>query len=399
MKSHPFNRFPTLLGVLFSLLCNSVHARTWTSTSGKTMEGELVRVQRGTAYLRVGERVGPIPIKGLSRPDQVFIEKWVTDQKMAQLTAKLDGLTSEQEAETSKAAESAPTGSIDTGLTDAEHPKSLAHIKSTLKAIQSQPGDSTDKGLQGAINNLNAYRYLCGLDYEVTLDETYSMKCTAAASICKALGRLSHGPENPGWEEDRYQLAREGAGRSNLMSGGSVSGSVHAYMNDSDSGNISELGHRRWCLNPRMGQTGFGSDDRYSAMWSMDGSNSKGSDLPFIAFPTPGYMPTDYFRKGYAWCVSLQKPAYKYPDALTPENVKVYKIRWNETRPRPGEQPLKLSFFNYSRAGYGIPCCIIFKPEGVEVEHRDRYWVEIDGIEKTNGINTKIEYLVDFTRI
>jgi hypothetical protein len=388
-----------IISCIVLTLSSAAYARTWTSTTGKTLEADLVRIQSGKAYLRFGKKIAPLPISGLSKKDQIYIKNWITEQKMAQLSSELGEITTDQEAEQAAAEAMVLSTPIDGGVTDKEHPKSLDHIKRTIKAIQDRRGDSTDRELQGAINNLNSYRFICGLDFAVTLDASYNQSCTAAAQICNAIGKLSHGPDNPGWEEDRYQEARKGCGRSNLSMGSSVSGSVHSYMNDSDPGNITALGHRRWCLNPTMGKTGFGSDDRYSAMWSMDRSNSDPGEIDFIAFPTPGYMPTDYFKPHYAWSVTLHKSAYKIPDSLTAANVKVYKIRSNETRPRPGDQPLELNYFNYDRAGFGIANCIIFRPDGIDVEHRDRYWVEIDGVEKQNGINTTIEYLVDFTRI
>jgi hypothetical protein len=84
---------PVLLGLLLlGTVCSYCSARTWTSTTGKTLEGDLVRVQSGKAYIRAGKRVGAVPIKGLSRSDQAFIKKWITDQQLARLSSKLEGL-------------------------------------------------------------------------------------------------------------------------------------------------------------------------------------------------------------------------------------------------------------------------------------------------------------------
>jgi hypothetical protein len=44
-------------------------------------------VQSGKAYIRAGKRVGAVPIKGLSRSDQAFIKKWITDQQLARLSS------------------------------------------------------------------------------------------------------------------------------------------------------------------------------------------------------------------------------------------------------------------------------------------------------------------------
>ncbi len=68
-------------------VCSYCSARTWTSTTGKPLEGDLVRVQSGKAYIRAGKRVGAVPIKGLSRSDQAFIKKWITDQQLARLSS------------------------------------------------------------------------------------------------------------------------------------------------------------------------------------------------------------------------------------------------------------------------------------------------------------------------
>ena len=79
---------PVLLGLLLlGTACSFCSARTWTSTSGKTLEGDLLRVQSGKAYIRAGKRVGAVPIKGLSRSDQAFIKKWLTDQQLARLSS------------------------------------------------------------------------------------------------------------------------------------------------------------------------------------------------------------------------------------------------------------------------------------------------------------------------
>ena len=137
-----------------------------------------------------------------------------------------------------------------------------------------------------ALRLLMAYRFLCGVPYEdLQLDWNYTAHAVAGARILNVIGKLTHGPENPGWPEADYQLAKKGCGSSNISSSSSLTKSVNMFMNDSDKSNISRLGHRRWCLNPQMQRTGFGSFGKFSAMWSFDNSRQEKPDYDYIAFP------------------------------------------------------------------------------------------------------------------
>lgn len=63
----------TIVGLAFSS-----SARTWTSSDGKTVEADLVRVHDGKAYLRPDGRTKlyPFEISKLSETDQSFIEAY-----------------------------------------------------------------------------------------------------------------------------------------------------------------------------------------------------------------------------------------------------------------------------------------------------------------------------------
>ena len=55
--------------------------------------------------------------------------------------------------------------------------------------------------------------------------------------------------------------------------------------------NTPSLGHRRWCIFPRLADTGFGHVGRGGAMWSLSRNNA--SEPDFVAYPAPGPFPTD----------------------------------------------------------------------------------------------------------
>ena len=124
------------------------------------------------------------------------------------------------------------------------------------------PGSLTDETLNSALTTLNIVRYIAGLNYNVTLDSSYNEQSQAAALINQINGILSHSPTRPdGMSDSLYSLANTGCRHTNLAVGSANLNTciVNSWMNDSSASNISHVGHRSWCLNPKMGKTGFGA--------------------------------------------------------------------------------------------------------------------------------------------
>ena len=241
---------------------------------------------------------------------------------------------------------------------------------------------------QEALLRLRAYRFLCGLPHgEMVLSPQWNELCDAAAEVCRRNGKLDHHPvQPPGMDDKRYQQGVEGAGHSNLAVGGTVVDSVDNYMDDSDPGNIGRLGHRRWCLNPAMKKTAFGTDENFHAMWSMDSSGGSPKGLEAIYYPPRGYVPVDFFSAERAFSIALLKGG----------SVKASELRAS-IRPLdedylPGE-PLEITDRHVADAGYGTGTCIVFRGKGLRVAVGARYLVEVsvDG-----GVSQAHQYLVEF---
>lgn len=62
--------------------------RTWTSSSGSTMRGEIVGVKDGKVLIRPVAPAKPIPISSLSKRDQEFIANWQKEEAARLKTAK-----------------------------------------------------------------------------------------------------------------------------------------------------------------------------------------------------------------------------------------------------------------------------------------------------------------------
>ena len=259
-----------------------------------------------------------------------------------------------------------------------------------LKAGKLSPG-----ALSAALAHLKAYRYLAGVPYEdVALKDQYNSESQHAAVLLAILKRLDHTPKRPeGVPEDFFKVAYQGTSHSNLAQGPKgLSLAVDMWMFDSDPSNIDRLGHRRWCINPTMLNTGFGTFGGFSAIWALDTARKPAPDFDYIPYPVRGYHPVGYFGPAWAWCVSLNPARYAKPDRAAVKAA-IYPL---DSQLKRAEKPLELNYENINTTGFGVPICIIFRPKAATVSPGSRYQVEIEGLKRKNGSEAKIQYLVEF---
>ena len=273
------------------------------------------------------------------------------------------------------------------------YPRPLPEIRKTLGAILKFADPKADDKTQ-ALRRLKAYRFLAGVPYEdLILDEEYNQACLAGAKLCEKLGKSEHKPMNPGMPEAEFKLAYKGTSSSNLGRGHkSLVQAVDSWMDDSDDRNIDRLGYRRWCLNPSMAKTGFGRSGVFSAMYTFDRGRKTLVDYDFICWPARGYMPISFFGPKHAWNVSLNPAKYKAPGMdFTP---KIYQA---DAKGAKKGKPLKLNYQRVDTVGFGIPNCIIFRPENLALVSGARYVVELDGIEAQAADGpAMLRYVVEF---
>jgi hypothetical protein len=265
------------------------------------------------------------------------------------------------------------------------------------------PGKLKKQYIEDGIHAINFIRYLAGLPNDVEADWSLEKQEQAAAMVNALNGRLSHSPDQPsGMDDALFALAYAGASSSNLYGGNpTLYSNVTGYMSDSDSSNIDRVGHRRWILNPRMKKTMFGftfntaeSSSPYGAMYAFNkdrGVNEVQYD--YVSWPSAGYFPQELFAPSDAWSVSLNPD--KFDDTRT-SSVQVSLTRerdnksWsfdaNDTDPSG-------KFFNVETSSYGIPYCIIFRPDDIKAfEGEDKFKVDIQGIYLKNGEQTAISF-------
>lgn len=257
-----------------------------------------------------------------------------------------------------------------------------------VRSAETPSGDVLYPRRFAALRRLMAYRNLCGVEWQsLVLHAPWFPYCDAAAEACKLNGGLSHHPSKPAsMDEARFRLAAVGARSSNLASGPMIR-SVDMYMDDSDPSNIDRVGHRRWCLNPRMRKTAFGQSGRYSAMWSFDSSGSAPKGMRGVLYPPAGYTPVDLFGSRHAWSVGILRGGQAKRKDLS---IEIFPL---DEHYLVDGKALELDYVNVARSGYGTGSCLIFRPVGLDVTPGARYLARI---RFAKGKKPEYEYVVEF---
>jgi len=273
---------------------------------------------------------------------------------------------------------------FDAGVPKYDRP--LDEIRTTLRVLAAPTKDEHE----AALGVLKAYRYLCRLPYDdLALDKDYTSYAQAAVKLCKELGRLDHRPKNPGWPQEEFDVAFKGTSSSSLGQGfPTLRAAVHGWMHDSDKFNIDRLGHRRWCIRPAIKKLGFGRAGDFTAMYCFDMSRTKIPAYDYVAYPPSGYMPTSFFAPRRAWNVSFNPARFEVPK----EGVEASLYPLDALGRK--KEPLKLDYFNVDFIPFGIPNCVVFRPEKLDMTPGRRYLVEISGIRNKSG-KTTIRYVVE----
>ena len=257
-----------------------------------------------------------------------------------------------------------------------------------------QMGKLSDETKRLGLGMLNTIRFIVGLD-DVVLDDDYSEMAQAAAFVDSSISTLTHHPEldgskPEGMPNDVWELGCYGTSHSNMACGFTNLSTtlVEGWMSDSDFGNVGKVGHRRWCLNPNMGATGFGATEWYYAMYGIDESGN--GTQSNVVWPAQN-MPCEFFDSGDAWSISVGE----YIEASS--EVRVTLTRKNDGKVWVFDELEASSVDGHSKCFYinndycGQPGCIIFRPDDISYKPGDEFHVEAANV---NG--TTIVYDVKF---
>ncbi|MEM7144999.1 MAG: hypothetical protein AAF591_07665 [Verrucomicrobiota bacterium] len=323
------------------MLVGSVLADDWQAlvdSEGRDIEARILGVTGDTVSLirKSDGRRFEVPLSKFSEESGVLIEEW--------------------QAEEAERAEHAAEDELSKKL----YPRTRQEIKDGLREIggRQKPGD-IDSAQHETITELNIYRFLSGVPYDVEADPTLVENATEAAEACAKAGELSH---DLGSYTDKC----------NISTLGDIVKTPRQYINDPGANNRERRGHRRWCLNPPLQKTGFGSaGKKYSAMWALGGGGERNDD-PW-GYPGRGFFPIERLH-GNGWTLYLTEKA---PNSKELE-VEVYEM---STRPED------LITWGDEVPGRALPVdyvstyqnAINFEPDAKPITERGIYYVRISG--------------------
>lgn len=255
-------------------------------------------------------------------------------------------------------------------------------------------GRLSDATQQSAVNMLNQIRYIAGLSNNVTISSRYAEYAQAAALLQYVNGQASYNPSRPySMDNTLYQTAMTGISGCNSSWAAYNNNSlnrtmVSTWMNDTNSSNIAYMQQRRWLLNPRMGQTGFGCVNgvrgtfhtAYVSDMSYTATNETG-----VVWPAMN-MPLDYFSTDSPWSISIGR-------SINMSNIQVTLLRFSDYKSWHFSQAASDGDFYVSNNDYGQTGCIIFRPTAQSIgsyKSGDSFRVTI------TGVGTPIVYTVQF---
>lgn len=270
----------------------------------------------------------------------------------------------------------------------------LSFLNSPFMEYPYSEGNLTNAVQQSAVNMLNQIRYIAGVSDNVTISDKYCEYAQAAAFLSYLNGQVSNKMEKPyNMSNDLYLKALDGIEKSNLSYSAWAARSlnetmVSTWMGEADSLNMSTVGHRRWLLNPQMGQTGFGAvsglGGTYSSVYVADRTNYTANETG-VAWPARN-MPIEYFSDNYPWSFSLGQ-------AVDAANIHVTLTRLTDYRTWQFSNAYSDGEFFVDNSSYGQTGCIIFRPK---LQANEQYKVG-DSFQVTiSGAGDPITYTVQF---
>jgi hypothetical protein len=234
------------------------------------------------------------------------------------------------------------------------------------------PGDVAANGRDNTLKLVNLYRWMCGLNDDVSLDSTKNSEAQACALMMHANGDLDHSPPTS-WTCYSADGAN-GAGNSNIATTPAVQ-AMDMYMQDW--GNDTTMGHRRWILSNALSSVGVGSTSEYSCLWVLHYPFSGGN--AWTAWPPPGPFP--YEGVTMSW-VGLDETGWTIQsDTINLSGATVTVTDGGTNRPVTVTHLL---------ASYGSDFAISFLPSGWSSQVGHTYHVEVTGISPTISYDVEI---------
>ena len=263
-----------------------------------------------------------------------------------------------------------------------------------------------DSVINDGLNMLKFIRFLAYLSDDIyTSSEANELSQHGALLI--GVSEFSHTPIKPDdMNETVYQKGFDATSTGNLAAGVStLSESIKRLMDDSDVSNIERIGHRRWQLLPNLKEFGVGfvTTDAlytyYTVVKVFKNLETVSRSYETVNWPSETAFPMEFFDKYTPWSVTLNPSIYDVTNSLNIQvNIKNISSGhiWSFDN---SDKALEGEYFNIETSGYGVPFCLIFRPDpttfdGYSLE--TTYEVTIENLYKVDGSLVTLTYDTQF---
>jgi hypothetical protein len=107
-------------------------------------------------------------------------------------------------------------------------------------------------------------------------------------------------------------------------------------------------------------------------------------------------MPVQYFGPKSAWSVSLNRRKYLPP----PKKDSAVSVQEVNAEGKAVGQPLKLNYMKVNTEPFGMPLCVIFRPDNLTVAAGKRYRVELADLQQRDGqAAPPLSFVVEFVSL
>lgn len=245
------------------------------------------------------------------------------------------------------------------------------------------PGDLTASFRADGLGIINFARYLAGLPSDITLDAGRNQDAQYGAVLLTTISGLSHTPPRPtDMDQSFYERGYASTSSSNIGTGFYDSESFQkACLAEADATNITEVGHRRWLLNPQMKVTGIGYAEYRHTTYAFDTSRPVAEiDYRYIAWPSAGYFPVEFMSSATPWSISLNPSRYDWDTSgftVTMRRVSdgaVWTFDSSDAN-KSGE------YFGADFRSFGVPDAFIFRPDPSAISYKvgDEFDITLSG--------------------
>lgn len=257
-----------------------------------------------------------------------------------------------------------------------------------------EAGVMTDDTLTSMSEMTEFFRWLVGVEPLAT--PAISNDDLQAGALIRNF-EFNHFPSDSSKPSDMSEeLWKKGSNCShNILAWGyTPQGAISGWMNEGYSTyneRWGTLGHRYSLISYNISELGFGYSGSI-AIGDVIKKNNPKNDIPFYAFPSPGYMPNNVISQNYsAWSVQPNRNYVDY-NSLSDITVTVTNLRTGNSYECTVENG---KLFDDSWSGEFA----FVQPSGDDNTYTDSYSVRATGLEDSEGNPAEIRYTVKFVDV